>query len=128
MKTKAFPAGNLSHPQIRGKLDISRFMVTLRHGCIGITTILKYFGIDQFLETRQIGDRLVCPSVQNEVLGLLHIIQTKYHLESKQTRAYIKLFIGSLRSAYALMQPEFLQTEKNFLNRIFNNLQILTSK
>ena len=128
MKTMTFPARNFSRPQIRGKPDISRFIVTLRHGCIGIATILKYFGIDQFLETRQIGERFVCPSVQNEVLGLLHTIQTKYHLESKQTRDYIKLLIGRLRSAYALMQPEFHQAEKNFLNRIFNNLQILTSK
>ncbi|MGD8762920.1 MAG: hypothetical protein PVG87_11480, partial [Desulfobacteraceae bacterium] len=124
MKTMAFPAGNFSRPQIRSKPDISRFIVTLRHGCIGIATILKYFGIDQFLETRQIGDRFACPSVQNEVHGLLHIIQTKYHLETKQTREYIKLFIGHLRSAYALMQTDFHQAEKNFLNRIFNDLQI----
>jgi hypothetical protein len=123
-----FPARNICRPQIRGKPDISRFMVTLRHGFIGITTILKYLGIDQFLETRRIGNRFACPSVQNEVHSLLHLIQTKYHLESKQTRAYIKLFISCLRSAYALMQSDYHQTEKNFLNRKFNNLQILLNK
>ena len=128
MKTKAFPAGNLSHPQIRGKPDISRFMVTLRHGCIGITTILKYFGIDQFLETRQIGNRFACPSVQNEVHGLLHVIQTKYHLESKRTRENMKLFLRCLKSAYALKQSDFNQTGNKFLNRIFSNLQILLNK
>jgi len=128
MKTMTFPARNFSRPQIRGKPDISRFIVTLRHGCLGIATILKYFGIDQFLETRQIGDRFACPHVQNEVHGLLYIIQTKYHMESKQTREYIKLFISHLRSAYALVQPNFHQTEKKFLNRILNNLQILLSK
>lgn len=128
MKTMTFPARNFSRPQIRGKPDISRFMVTLRHGCIGITTLLKYFGIDQFLETRRIGNRFACRSVQNEVHALLHLIQTKYHLESKQTRAHIKLFISCLRSAYALTQSDFHQTEKNFFNRILNNLQILLSK
>ena len=128
MKTLIFPARNFSRPQIRGKPDISRFIVTLRHGCIGIATILKYLGIDQFLETRQIGDRFGCPSVQNEVHGLLHIIQTKYHTESRQTREYIKLFINHLRSACALVQPDFHQTDKQFLNRIFNNLQILLGK
>ena len=122
MKTITFPARNLRRPQIYGKPDISRFIVTLRHGCIGITTILKYFGIDQFLETRQIGERFACPCVQSEVHGLLHIIQTKYHLESKQTRESIKLFVGCLRSAYAFMQPDFHQVEKNFLNRIFAKL------
>jgi hypothetical protein len=128
MKTMTFPARNFSRPQIRGKPDISRFMVTLRHGCIGITTLLKYFGIDQFLETRRIGNRFACRSVQNEVHALLHLIQTKYHLESKQTRAHTKLFISCLRSAYALTQSDFHQTEKNFFNRILNNLQILLSK
>jgi hypothetical protein len=128
MKTMSFPARNFSHPQMGGKPDISRFMVTLRHGFIGITTILKYFGIDQFLETRQIGHRFACPSVQNEVLGLLNLIQTKYHLESKQAQKNIKLFIDCLKSAYLRVQSEFHQTEKNFLNRILNNLQILLSK
>ena len=128
MKTVAFPARNLDHPQIRGKPDISRFIVTLRHGGIGMVTILRYLGIDQFLKARLIGDRFACPSVQKEVNSLLHIIRTKYHLESRQTKAYIKQFIGCLRSAYAFMPPEFNQIQKNFLNRKFNNLQILFSK
>ena len=128
MKAMTFPARDFSRPQIRGKPDISRFMVTLRHGIIGVTAILKYFGIDQFLETRQIGNRFACPSVQNEVYDLLHVIRTKYHLESKQTRESIKLFMRCLRSAYALTQSDFHQTEKNFLDRTLNNLQISLSK
>ena len=128
MKAMTFPAKNISRPQIRGTPDISHFMVTLRHGLIGIKTILKYFAIDQFLETRQIGNRFACPSVQNEVQGLLHLIQTKYHLESKQTQKNIKLFIGCLRSAYSRVQSEFHQTQENFFYRKFNNLQILLNK
>ena len=124
MKTMLFPARNFNRPQIQGNPDITRFMVTLRHGYIGITAILKYFGIDQFLETRQSGNRFACPSVQNEVQGLLQLIQTKYHLESKQTQKNIKLFISCLRSAYSRVQSEFHLTEKHFLNHKFNNLQI----
>lgn len=125
MKTMTFPARNFRSPQTRCESDISRFIVTLRHGGIGIVTILKYFGIDQFLETRQSGYRFVCPSVQNEVKRLLQIIPVKYHLESKQTREHIKLFIGRLRSAYARIQPNYSEIEKKFLDRIFNHLRVI---
>jgi hypothetical protein len=124
MRTMVFPEKNLNRPQIRGKPDISPFIVTLRHGYIGIATILKNFGIDQFLDSRQMGERFACPSVQNEVHSLLHIIQTKFHLESKQTREHIKLFIDCLRSTYLQMQTSFHPTVKQFLNRKFNNLEI----
>ena len=123
-----FPTRILSRPQIRGRPDISRFIVTLRHGCIGIATTLKYFGIDQFLETRKSGDRFACLSFQNELHNLLHFIQRKYHLESKQTKENINLFIGRLRSTYMLMRSNFRRSEKYFLNRMFCNLQILMSK
>ena len=128
MKSLIFPERNFSCPRIRGRPGVSPFLVTLRHGSMGIVTVLKYFGVDQFLETRQNGDRFACQSVQNEVHRLLQTIQAKYHLESKQTREYIKLFIGHLKLAYARIYPDFHQTEKKFLNRIFNNLQIILSK
>jgi hypothetical protein len=128
MKTMTFPGNNFNHPHIQGKPDISRFIVTLRHGSIGIATILKYFGIDQFLESREMGERFACPSVQNEVHNLLNIIQTKFHLESKQTIENIKLFIDFLRSAYSQMQTSFYPTDKKFINRKVNNLQILLNK
>lgn len=128
MRKMIFPTRILSRSQIRGRPDISRFIVTLRHGCIGIATTLKYFGIDQFLETRKSGDRFASQSFQNELHNLLHFIQRKYHLESKQTKENIKLFIGRLRSAYMLMRSNFHRPEKHFLNRMFCNLQILMSK
>jgi len=128
MKTMTFPGNDFNRPHIRGKPDISRFMVTLRHGSIGIATILKYFGIDQFLESRQMGERFACSSVQNEVHNLLNIIQTKFHLESKQTLVNIKLFIDFLRSAYSQMQTSFHPINMKFINRKVNNLQILLNK
>jgi hypothetical protein len=125
MTAMIFPAKNSGSPQIHCRPDVSRFMVTLRHGCIGTESILKYFGVDQFLENRQIGSWFASPAIQNELQGLLHIIQTKYHSESKQTREYIKLFTGRLRSVYALMQLDSPETGKNHLDRIFNKLQLL---
>ena len=127
LKTITFPARNLNSPQTHCEPDISLFIVTLRHGFIGIATILKYFGVDQFLETRQSGFRFGCRSIQSQVQGLLHFIQAKYHLESKATREHIKLFVGRLRSAYKLMQPDFPEIEKNLLDRIFNYLHIIIS-
>jgi hypothetical protein len=128
MKSIIFPARIFSRLQIGGRPGVSPFMVTLRHGFIGIVAILKYLGIDQFLETRQIGSRFTCQSVQDEVYRLLQTIQLKYHLESKQTRAYINLFIVRLKSAYAFIYQDFNPAENNFLNRIFDNLLIILSK
>lgn len=128
MKTMTFTANNFNRPYIRCKPDISRFIVTLRHGSIGLATILKHFGIDQFLESRQKGERFACPSIQKEVHSLLNIIQTRVHLESMQTRKNIKLFLDVLKSACSQMQNRFDPTEKKFLNRKVNNLQILLDK
>jgi hypothetical protein len=128
VKTMVFPTRNCNCPQNRGQPNISRFIVSLRHGCLGIATTLNYFGIDQFLETRQIVDRFPCPSLHKELHSLLHTIQSNYNLESKRTRGYIKQFIGGLRSAYELMQTDFIRTERKFLNRMFNNIQLLCNK
>ena len=113
MKSMIFPERNFSRLRIRNRPGVSPFLVTLRHGSMGMVTILRYFGVDQFLETRQNNDRLACQSAQNEVHRLLPTIQINYHLESKQTRAYIKLFTVHLKSAYTLIHPDFHQTEKN---------------
>ena len=128
MKQKAFPPMAFNRPRKPDRANSSRFMVTLRHGCLGMATVLKYFGIAQFLEARQIGGRFQSPSFQNDLHGLLHIIQTTYHLESKRTRGYIKQFLDCLGSAYGLLQPDIHQTNWEFLIRKFNNIQVLLNK
>jgi len=127
MIATTFPARTSGSQKIACESDLSRFMVALRHGCIGVASILRYFGVDEFLKTRQIGSRFACPSIQCEVRGLLQLIQTNYHLEAKETREHIKLFIGCLRTAYALIQSDLPETAKLFLDRIFYNLKILTN-
>jgi len=128
MKKTAFPTITVNPSGSPRRTDGSRFMVTLRHGYLGMATVLRYFGIDQLLETRQIGNRFQCPPIQNDLHGLLHTIQTNYHLESKRTKETIKQFIDHLRSASEAMQPYLQQTEGAFLNRRFNNIQILLNK
>ena len=128
MRNTVFPTITVNPSMKPGPTDSSHFMVTLRHGCLGMATVLKYFGIDQFFEARQIGNRFQCPSLQNDLHGILHTIQTNYHLESKKTKGTIKQFIDCLRSASKAMQPYLQQTERIFLNRRFNNIQILLNK
>ena len=128
MKKTAFPTITVNPSGGPRRTDGSRFMVTLRHGYLGMATVLRYFGIDQLLETRQIGNRFQCPPIQNDLHGLLHTIQTNYHLESKRTKETIKQFIDHLRSTSEAMQPYLQQTEGAFLNRRFNNIQILLYK
>jgi len=128
MKQAAFPTTAFNPTGTPGRAKSSHFMVTLRHGCLGMATVLKYFGIDQFLETRQSGGRFQSPSFQNDLHGLMHTIQTNYHLESKRTRGFIKQFLDCLGSAYELLQPDIHQTGWKFLIRRFNNIQILLNK
>jgi hypothetical protein len=128
MKSAVFPKTNINQPQTRSRHGNSRFVVTLRHGPMGIATILKYLGIDQFLETRQIHGRSPFQSKQNELHGLLYTLQTSYHLESRRTQGYIQQFISHLKSAYEKSQPASHRPERKFLFRMINNLQILFNK
>ena len=125
MKTTAFPTRNFARLKNRSRNDTSHFVVTLRHGYPGISAVLKYFGMDQFSETRLTGERLPGTSMLNELHGLLQAIQTSYRSESKPTKEYIKQFICRLRSICDLMQSDLHPTANKFLRRRFNNLQIL---
>ena len=125
MQSEIFPISNINRPQPPGRHGNSRFVVTLRHGAIGVETILKYLGIDQFQETRRILGQFPLQFKENELLGLLYTIQTHYHLESRRTRGYIQQFLGHLKSAYEKSSPAAHRPEKKFLFRMINNLQIL---
>ena len=128
MKTTAFPTRNFTRLKNRGREDMSHFVVTLRHGHLGITTVLKHFGIDQFLETRLVGDGFSGTSMLSELHGLLQAIQTNYHSESKPSKEYIKQFLCRLGLICDLMHSDLHPTANKFLRRRINNLQILFTK
>ena len=125
MKTTAFPTRNFAHLKNHSREDASHFVVTLRHGYLGIAAVLKYFGMDQFSETRLARDGFPGRSMLNELHGLLQAIQTSYHSESIRTQEYIKHFLCRLRSICDLMPSDCHPTAHKFLKRRFNNLQIL---
>jgi len=128
MKTTAFPTRNFAHLKNHSREDASHFVVTLRHGYLGIAAVLKYFGMDQFSETRLARDGFPGRSMLNELHGLLHAIQTSYHSESIRTQEYIKQFLCRLESICDLMPSDLHPTANKFLRRRFNNLQILFTK
>ena len=123
MRNRAFPALHSMHPHSDRRLNSSRFIVTLRHGRVGLATVLKHIGIDQFLKTRQTAKRFACVTYQNKLNRLLSKILTQYLSESKPTRNNIEEFIGWIRVAYDILQPSPHQTQKQFLNRILTNIQ-----
>ena len=125
LKTLLFPSRNFNSRPKREQPKSSRFLITLRHGDMGAAATLKYFGIDQFLTTRQGHDRFMSPAVQHAALCLLRSIQSHYKSESKRTQMYFRQFTGHLKSAYALMQPCFRRTQSKFWNQIFSNMEIL---
>jgi hypothetical protein len=128
LRKTAFPTITV-HPSGKpGRTDGSRFLVTLRHGYLGMATVLRYFGIDQLMGAKPIGTRFQCPSLQNDLHGLLHAVQTNSHLESIRTRETLQQFIDCLCSASKSMQPYLQPTAWAFLNRKLNNIQILLAK
>jgi hypothetical protein len=128
MKKLAFPATAANQFGKIDSADSSRFMVTLRHGCFGKAAVLKYFGIDQFLKTKQHAGRFQSSSFRNDLHGLLQTIQTGYHLESSQTRGYLQRFMDCLRSSFELSESDRSQTDRNFLIKRLNHIQILLSQ
>ena len=128
MKAVVFPGNNINQPQTSRWNDSSRFKVTLRHGTIGAATIFKYFGMDQFLETRQKQGNSPLQSGQNQLQRLLFKIQISYHLESEKVQGNIKEFIGHLKSSYEIAQPASQPPERGFLYRMINNLQMSFNK
>jgi len=125
MKSTAFPIRNFRRPPNHGQPDYSWLAITLRHGYFGMAATLKYFGVDQLLESRQTGHRIPEPSIQGDLPILLDWIQSHYHSESKKTRGYIRQMTGCLKSVYGLIQHDHNRIARKFLNRRFNNLQIL---
>ena len=127
-KSEVFPKTKNHQLQTCSWQSKSRFVITLRHGPLGIAAMLNFMGIDQFLKTRQIHGQSPFQSNQNELYRLLHTIQIGYYSESRKTRGYIRQFIGHLKSAYGQSQPAFHRPERKFLFRMINNLQILFNK
>ena len=125
IKSAVFPVTNINQPQDHGWNDNSRLAITLRHGPMGAAAILKYFGIDQFLEIRQTRGQSPFHSSQNHLHSLLLKIQMNYHQESKRTRRFIRQFIGHLKSAYENSQPASQRLERRFLYRMISNLHLL---
>lgn len=128
MKSVLFPRENINRRQPLGPNDHSHFILTLRHGPMGAAAILKYYGIDQFLGTRQIQGQSPFQARQNQLYRLLFAIQSNYHLESKRSQEYIRRFIGQLKTAYENSQPALQRPERRFLYRMINNLHILFHK
>jgi len=125
MKRIAFPTKNFTRLKNCSREDGSHFVVTLRHGYHGIAAVLKYFGIDQFSETRMTGHGFPGRYMLSELHSLLQAIPTNYHSESKPTKEYIKQFVCRLRSICDFIQSDLDPTADKFFKRRFYNLQIL---
>jgi hypothetical protein len=99
------------------------FLVTLRHGCLGIKSVLKYLGIDPLLKNRLSSSSFPNAPMLNALQCLLHAIKTNYCLESIRTQQNIRKFTSHLESAYAVMQCSFNQVENELLKRRFQVIQ-----
>jgi len=81
--------------------DLSRFLVSLRHGCKGIDCAVRYFWLTPESPhwPRGLEDRWGV--ILFALKSLFNLIDCRYPLESKRTRYYIREFLFQLKNTYA---------------------------
>lgn len=99
-KAHIFPAESDLMTGDENMPDLSRFMVSLRHGCKGIDCAVRYFWLTP-----------ESPHWPRELEGqwgvilfalksLFNLIDCRYHTESRRTRYYIREFLFQLKNTY----------------------------
>jgi hypothetical protein len=97
---KTFPVVNAFDLTRGGHDDLSRFLITLRHGCPGTEAVVHYFGIDAgFLKNATTG-RLGYAEVPAVLHGLFQNIRIYYPGETPGTQKFIRQFLSKLSQNY----------------------------
>lgn len=97
----AFPVVNAFDLACGGRNDLSRFLITLRHGCPGIEAVVHYFGVDAGLLNNATNGRLPYAEVPAALQGLFRGIRINYPLERPGTKKFIRQFLSKLSQNYA---------------------------
>jgi len=101
-KDKTFPVYNTFGLAHHNHYDVERFFVALRHGIIGVESIVRYFGIGGPLLKDKTDGRLPYVAVPKTLSGLFRQIRDRYRFETPGTRKSIRELLGRLRSNYNL--------------------------
>jgi hypothetical protein len=102
MKKKAFPATNAFGLACDSHNDISRFLVTLRHGNPGVEAVIKYFGVGGALFKNTTAGCLPYVAVPSALSAFLQEIKKNYSKETPRTQKFIREFLLKLRAVYDL--------------------------
>jgi hypothetical protein len=102
VKKKAFPAMNAFGLACDSHNDISRFLITLRHGNPGVEVVIKYFGVGGALLKSTTAGCLPYIAVPSALSVFFQGIKKKYSTETPRTQKFIQEFLSKLREAYDL--------------------------
>lgn len=97
---KAFPVVNAFDLASGGHDDLSRFLITLRHGCPGISAVVHYFDIDAGMLKNATNGRLRYAKVPAALHGLFQSIRIHYAGETPGTQKFIRQFLSKLSQSY----------------------------
>ena len=99
-KTHIFPAESDLMAGDGSTPDLSRFLVSLRHGCKGIDCAVRYFWLTPESPhwSRGLEDRW--SMILFALKSLFNLIDGRYQTESKRTRYYIREFLFQLKNTY----------------------------
>jgi hypothetical protein len=111
MKKKAFPAMNAFGLACDSHNDISRFLITLRHGNPGVEAVIKYFGFGGALLKNTTAGCLPYVAVPSALSAFFQGIKKNYSTETLRTQKFIRDFLLRLRSSYDLKQINFVSSE-----------------
>jgi|GEM_PF-895481 len=99
-KAHIFPAESDLMTSDESTPELSRFMVSLRHGCKGIDCAVRYFWLTP--ESPNWPRRLEgqWSVILFALKSLFKLIECRYQTESKRTRYYIREFLFQLKNTY----------------------------
>lgn len=88
--------------------DPKRFIVTLRHGALGIETLLRYFGHAGGFNKKTTNGEVPYIELPKQLNILFQETRKRYYLETSKTHESILKFLTELKAAYD--QPRFVHT------------------
>jgi hypothetical protein len=117
-KLQAFPVRNAFGLVRTGYDDMGKFVVSLRHGKLGIEAVIRSFGIGGNLLKNMTDGLLPYLSVPMTLSALFRKIKEKISFETQETRKFIRRFLLELQTSYDIRCPSLVVTEKELLEQL----------
>jgi len=116
MRAYIFPAGSKFQSEPDAQYYLSRFMTSLRHGCLGISSAVEFFTIAPLI-TKHAAILPHAP-ILFALKSFFQQIKHDFHEESKRTQYFIREFLFQLRTTYESIDRDSIKLDVEELKRI----------